>query len=180
MRLLLRLCLSSAKASSRRSCTAALTFHPVQTIAPLVTAASSINSCPHSHLFVPRCDRHCADAIMRATHASSFSGDTFAPISRLLGEVLVARMTQVYPTSPVLDSVFFSANSHASQFSILIRVQLLPYLCADVLDVAMPQLTAAALRLSQVVIGMQSWPKLYPTWRMTRDAWAGPSLRVTD
>lgn len=32
---------------------------------------------------------------MRATNAMSFSGDAFAPISRLLGEVLVARLEQV-------------------------------------------------------------------------------------
>ena len=105
------------------------------------------------HSPLPRCDRHCVDAIIRATN-TPVVGDTFAPISRLLGEVVATRLAQVsVATCDALMSMtrkksfwhavcFFVTNVHV--------LQLLPFICSDALEAAMPLLTSAALRLGQV------------------------------
>jgi hypothetical protein len=81
------------------------------------------------------------DAIIRATNAP-IGGDTFAPISRLLGEVLAARLAQV--------SGVMRLTSKISLSQIFDWLQLLPFICADTLEAAMPLLTSAAIRLGQV------------------------------
>ncbi len=86
---------------------------------------------------------------MRATNAP-IAGDTFAPISRLLGEVLAARLVQVSARHYVyrVDACLSPSRAriaHRREF------QVLPHVCSDMLDAAMPILTSAALRLGQVM-----------------------------
>ena len=88
---------------------------------------------------------------MRATNASSFSGDTFAPTSRLLAEVLVARLSQVHLATTMHIRVALQCRCLRLVAHVSCGAQVLPHVCADVLDAAMPQLMAAALGLSQVL-----------------------------